>query len=103
MNSFCESSDSFVLRVATDHLEPELPKDSIIVVDPTRSIRNDDFVVTRVSNKIELGQIAKTEDKWMLNTSKHTNQEWIRVESTDFIGRVVKCFDSKRNLIRNFS
>ncbi len=102
MSSFCETSESFVLQVTSDNLTPEIPHGSIIIVDPAQTVRNNDFVVVKVSGRIELGRIFQKGKAWQLATSNHPPHSRFDMNVTDVVGRVVKCLDSKRNLIRDF-
>ena len=102
MSSFCETSEPFVLQVTSDDFSPEIPRGSIIVVDPARTVQSHDYVVAKVSDKIELGRITQIGRKWQLAASDRSDRSCFELTLTDVVGRVVQCLDSNRNLIRDF-
>ena len=103
MSNSCQNSDPFVLRVTSNKMSPEFPHGSIIVVDPSHPVRHKDFVIARVSGEVELGKIFTNGNVWELVITAGEGTPPISIQSSDIVGRVMKCVDSRRNPISDFS
>ncbi len=44
LHSECGSSEPYALQVTDDSMEPEFPKDCIVIVDPSGSCRSDQYI-----------------------------------------------------------
>ena len=48
----CETSEPFALRVLGDSMSPEYPVGSIIIIDPTDSAQDGDYVIAEVEDEL---------------------------------------------------
>lgn len=63
------SKDSFALRITTDQFEPRFTINSIIIVDPTLSPKNRDYILTKQDeNQITIEQVIIENNKTFLKT-----------------------------------
>lgn len=63
------SKDSFALKITTDQFEPRFTINSIIIVDPTLSPKNRDYILTKLNeNETTIEQVIIENNKTFLKT-----------------------------------
>lgn len=94
----CSESEPFALQVIDDSMEPEFPKDCIIIIDPTGVVRDKSYVFAK-DNKEEFifRQVRVADGKYRLTALKE-GYESFEVKLEQIEGIITQRAGKKRTM-----
>tara|TARA_B100000586_G_scaffold252762_1_gene212963 strand:- start:250 stop:582 length:333 start_codon:yes stop_codon:yes gene_type:complete len=90
LQSECGASEPYALQVTDDSMETEFPKDCIVIIDPSKSCKNTDFVFVEYDGVRWFRKYEERQDGKYLVALNDLYPEIKLDNSFDIIGLVVQ-------------